>query len=64
MSSFLVCGKRGVADKSIQNLLQGPYPFEPFKVHDLPSLFNDLFKFSMTLGLAVTFEKFSKLLWF
>ena len=34
---------------------QGSYSFELFKFHDF---FHDLFKFSKTLGLAVTFKNF------
>ena len=36
-------------------MYQGSYSFELFKFHDF---FHDLFKFSITLGLAVTFENF------
>ena len=36
-------------------MYQGSYSFELFKVHDF---FHDLFKFSITLGLAVTYENF------
>ena len=43
---------------SLFRMYQGSYSFELFKVHDF---FHDLFKFSITLGLAVTFRKFSKL---
>ena len=39
-----------------QGFIQCSYSFELFKFHDF---FHDLFKFSKTLGLAVSFKKFT-----